>query len=333
MGKRQAGKLGTRPYTSGGQTTHKEAAKIKQLADDADKQVRAGKPVILPLVACYGIRRLCNLPSARKAYSQRELSRFVGYRDSMAGGIDDSKLAGWMEYQDWIAYQEKHEPRLYHTTRQAMRQMIEQAVEVRFDSKRLEVIVEFNDGRLQPFSHLSDGQRNVAALAGDIAVRMAQLNPHLGEDAQTQTPGIVLIDELDLHLHPKWQRHIVTDLRRAFPLVQFIATTHSPFIIQSLREGELLMLQGQPVQHLENLPLDAIATGLMDVPEPQASEHYIEMRDEAKDYLRTVEEAAKSPQEELTQYKERLAQRLEPYADNPAFQAILELERVALLGE
>ena len=94
------------------------------------------------------------------------------------------------------------------------------------------------DGRLTPFYHLSDGYRNTLAMAADIAVRAATLNPALSSLAMEETPGVVLIDEIDLHLHPKWQRQIVEDLRGAFPKIQFVATTHSPFIIQSLRAIE-----------------------------------------------------------------------------------------------
>ena len=57
---------------------------------------------------------------------------------------------------------------------------------------------------------------------------------------------MVLIDELDLHLHPRWQRRVVDDLRETFPKVQFITTTHSPFIVQALKAGELLNLDGRP---------------------------------------------------------------------------------------
>jgi predicted ATP-binding protein involved in virulence len=82
----------------------------------------------------------------------------------------------------------------------------------------------------------------------DIARRAAILNPHLGGDASSKTKGVILIDELDLHLHPKWQRRIIEDLRRVFPNVQFICTTHSPFLIQSLRSSEeLIMLDGEPL--------------------------------------------------------------------------------------
>ena len=104
-----------------GRTTHGNTEKIKLLAGEADRQVRAGEPVTLPIVAYYGTRRLCSLPSARNAYSQRELSRFIGYRDSLNEGIDTGSLAHWMERQDRIAYQERREPRLYHAVKQAMR--------------------------------------------------------------------------------------------------------------------------------------------------------------------------------------------------------------------
>jgi len=67
-------------------------------------------------------------------------------------------------------------------------------------------------------------------MVADIAYRSAVLNPQLGSEAAQKTPGIVLIDEIDLHLHPKWQRRVVEDLRATFPALQFVATTHSPFI-------------------------------------------------------------------------------------------------------
>ena len=62
-----------------------------------------------------------------------------------------------------------------------------------------------------------------------------------------ETSGLVLIDELDLHLHPKWQRRIIGDLKRIFPKIQFFATTHSPQVIGEARPEEIVLLtpQGQ----------------------------------------------------------------------------------------
>ena len=83
---------------------------------------------------------------------------------------------------------------------------------------------------------LSDGIRSVLAMVGDIAYRCVKLNPHLGANAAQETAGIALIDEIDMHLHPRWQQIIVDRLQRAFPRIQFILTTHSPQVLSALRK-------------------------------------------------------------------------------------------------
>ena len=83
-------------------------------------------------------------------------------------------------------------------------------------------------------NQLSDGIQAVFALVADLAYRCYLLNSHLGDEATKQTPGIVLIDEVDMHLHPKWQQTILTQLRTAFPGIQFIVTTHSPQVLSTV---------------------------------------------------------------------------------------------------
>lgn len=85
-----------------------------------------------------------------------------------------------------------------------------------------------------PLSMMSDGLRNMVAMIADIAFRCIKLNAHLGCEAAAKTRGIVLIDEVDMFLHPKWQQQVITALRQAFPLVQFIVTTHSPQVISTI---------------------------------------------------------------------------------------------------
>lgn len=95
---------------------------------------------------------------------------------------------------------------------------------------------------------LSDGERGILTLLMDIARRLSQANPEADDPLQEGT-GIILIDELDLHLHPKWQRTVVQNLTKTFPKLQFICATHSPQIIPSvepehvqlLRENEILV--------------------------------------------------------------------------------------------
>jgi predicted ATP-binding protein involved in virulence len=89
---------------------------------------------------------------------------------------------------------------------------------------------------------LSDGVRNMLAMVGDIAYRCVKLNPHLGGAAARETAGVVLIDEIDMHLHPRWQQVVVGQLQQAFPRIQFVATTHSPQVISSVPSENIRIL-------------------------------------------------------------------------------------------
>ncbi|MGZ8956169.1 MAG: AAA family ATPase, partial [Methylovulum sp.] len=82
---------------------------------------------------------------------------------------------------------------------------------------------------------LSDGIRGVLAMVGDIAYRCIKLNPHLGLNAAKESSGVVMIDEVDMHLHPEWQQTILGNLVKAFPKIQFIVTTHSPQVLTTVQ--------------------------------------------------------------------------------------------------
>ncbi len=96
------------------------------------------------------------------------------------------------------------------------------------------ILIDLKTSGLMPFNNLSDGYRNMVGMVADIAHRASRLNPQYGADAARETSCVVLIDEIDLHLHLSWQRRVVGDLQKAFPKLQFIATIHSPFILQSI---------------------------------------------------------------------------------------------------
>lgn len=195
-----------------------------------------------------------------------------------------------------------------------------------------EIVVAIGDNEI-PFYCLSDGQHSMVSMVADIAIKAVTLNPHLGENAAKESTGVVLIDELELHLHPKSQREVVEYLRDAFPCIQFVGTTHSPFIVQTLREGELISLDSQPIPETGNVGIETIAKGLMGVERPDVSPRYTAMKQVAKDYLLKLEEADKTQDERLGDFEAKLAQDIEPYADNPAFQAFLELKREGKLGK
>lgn len=133
--------------------------------------------------------------------------------------------------------------------------------------------LDFKDGAIVPPKRLdicSDGVITFFRMVAEIAWRCVTLNGHLGLDSIKKSPGIVLIDEIDIMLHPNWQRHVVPDLQRAFPNIQFIATTHSPFIVQSLSGSQLIILRQNgvietPSENPYSYPLNVVGYSFMGV--------------------------------------------------------------------
>ena len=172
------------------------------------------------------------------------------------------------------------------------------------------------------FSALSDGYRNVIKIVTDIATKMCILNPYLGKETLKRTPGIVVIDELDLSLHPTWQRRIVGILKDLFPKVQFICATHYPFIIQSLEPGELTTLDTILDEAYSGQSIEDIAEDIMKVPMAQYSEKKMRMYKIAEKYFSALKEAAS--EEELHNLKETLDILAAEYSDNPAYNAWMQ---------
>ena len=112
------------------------------------------------------------------------------------------------------------------------------------DTHRLMLEFETEDGSAQKFAmdEMSDGYKNTLSMIGDIAYRMAVLNPTLGDQVLNETPGIVLIDEIDLHLHPKWQQSILSDLNEIFPNIQFVVSSHAPAVVNSVQREQIRIL-------------------------------------------------------------------------------------------
>lgn len=92
------------------------------------------------------------------------------------------------------------------------------------------------------FSILNDGYKDVIGIVSDIAYRMAILNSSLGREILNKAPGIILIDEIEVHLHPKCQQNILRTLKKIFPKVQFIVTTHSPMVVSAAEKNEAIEL-------------------------------------------------------------------------------------------
>jgi predicted ATP-binding protein involved in virulence len=99
---------------------------------------------------------------------------------------------------------------------------------------------------------LSDGVRTMLALVADVARRCASLNPHLSDKAPQETPGILMIDEVDMHLHPRWQQQVLELLSSAFPALQIIVSTHSPHVLSTVEKSSIRVLHtGGPEAFIE----------------------------------------------------------------------------------
>jgi predicted ATP-binding protein involved in virulence len=129
--------------------------------------------------------------------------------------------------------------------RRALLRCIPEADDFFFDSDADGMVLSIS-GNMQPFNNLSAGQKMMLAMVADLAIKCVTQNTHL-IPADTlgpadeplprvlrETPGLVLIDEVDVHLHPSWQRRIARDLMETFPAIQFVCTTHSPQVIGEL---------------------------------------------------------------------------------------------------
>lgn len=250
-----------------------------------------------------------NPPSGQRLAHHGALSnRMVDYRDFMA------------RYRMWVAQQ--NSPQLTAFNR-VLRCFLDGFAEVAVEERPLRLTVRKADARLS-LQQLSDGERAFIAVLGDLVRRLALANPELTNPLDGH--GVVLIDELELHLHPRWQREIVEKLRTSFPNIQFIATTHSPFIIQSLRPGELITLDPEEFGEYANRSVEDIAEQVMGVDMPQKSQRYLDMYEAAKEYYHVLD-GLDGTGADRANAENRLDELTIPFRDDAAFMAYLEFQR------
>jgi len=314
---------------SGGRTSRVGTKGAADVARKLLQEVRAGRDVDLPLVSYYGTGRLWLQKKAKTVEPVKPGSRLLGYVDCLDPASSLKPVLRWWKTMEFVQLQEGKKIEPFDAIKSALKECLERWEDVWYDVRRDDLYARAADGRELPFHMLSDGVRNMLGMVADIAYRAAVLNPHLGPGVARKTPGIVLIDEIDLHLHPKWQRRVVDDLRRTFPEIQFIATTHSPFIVQSLRPGELINLDMPAAAGAEHRSIEDIAEEDMGVALPQRSKRWREMMQTAEEYYRLLRSAEGASGEEKARAKVKLDTLLAPFSDDPAYVAFLKMERAA----
>lgn len=124
--------------------------------------------------------------------------------------------------------------------REALTKILPHVTDIQIRRSGEQAMIAKENGREISINQLSDGAKILFALSGDLARRLAMANPAVNEPLLGN--GIVLIDELELHLHPKWQREIIRKLPTVFPNIQFIISTHSPQIVSEVAAESLYIL-------------------------------------------------------------------------------------------
>lgn len=340
--------------TPSGRTTRKDTIDITDYSKQLQIKVMQGTNVILPIIAYYGTQRLWSRETRIKRSELAELkSRTHAYLDCLTPTFNEKLFTQWFMDKKYISLEDGVDPGELKAVQKAIQTCLKdleglgsnESWNLEYNVKRKELQFTFSNGDTLPFTMLSDGYRNTIGLVADIAFRMASLNPHLEEHAVLETPGILLIDEIDLHLHPKWQRRIVDDLKRTFPKVQFIASTHSPFVVQSLEPGELRILKKHgrvideeivttdqeliPLQYADESIEDVIEY-IMGIPLPQWSKRKKEMYDAANEYFHVLSTLEKPniSNEQVQLLKQKLDELSLPYTDNIAYYAFLQQKRL-----
>lgn len=174
-------------------------------------------------------------------------------------------------------------------------------------------------------SQLSDGQQRVFSLLVDIA-RVLSL---FGQDRIKDTPGIVLIDEIDVHLHPRWQRIVVPALEDLFPACQFIATTHSPFVIQAVDNRRLISPSSERQGGFDDrvTSIEDIIEEIQGIDMPQRGKRAEELSNAAEQYFSLLRQSS-APRPELEEADKAYRIATEPFTSNPALNALLRVEQL-----
>jgi predicted ATP-binding protein involved in virulence len=237
---------------------------------DAMEQLRT-PGVRWPLFAYYGVDRMGRGKASTKPAPTRP-DRWEGYAGSLNPSQDDSALLTWLLEEilaDTVRRQEGEPERFLATAVMDTLATATPGVDrAWYDPRERSPVVRFEHGAAAPWQELSDGFHVYLALVADIARRAVILNEQDGGDAPALVEGVVMIDEIDLHLHPRWQRVVLDGLRRNFPRLQFIVSTHSPQVLSSAENRQVRRLVNGRLQehgvYVEGRDTNAILRELMD---------------------------------------------------------------------
>ena len=251
------------PYTF----TYQHEGHLRSYFDALWREIRQSDPralIPLPVVAYYrAYRRFSQMPQMGDIF-QAKLERQDAFQNALDAGAHYQAMCRWFylcENRELRERLQRRNDRAFEfpdlrAVRRALSETLEHVERVFFDDSppRLKVAFAPPHGSPQVFEleQLSDGYRNLLAVVLDFARRLAQAHPNW--ENPLEAPGILLIDEIELHLHPGWQQSVIPNLRTVFPNTQLILTTHSPQVLTTVRKEHVQVVTAHHI--LQPLPED-----------------------------------------------------------------------------
>lgn len=303
---------------------------LKNLASFAQNQVRGldNPEIDLPVFGYYGTGRLWSRNRLTEKKAKPSISfymRLSGYKDCLDPSSSYKYFANWFTWvfecywKNEINQSKKGLSSEMDSVWSNIIQIVQQVTDsvlqetgwhsLEYNPDHEEALeLNHNEYGTLKVELLSDGIRGVLAMVGDIAYRCIKLNPHLGLNAAKETCGVVMIDEIDMHLHPAWQQTILGGLTKAFPKIQFIVTTHSPLVLTTVQAKciRLLFANGDVLTPEINPYGEESKVALEDIMQVSSRPHTDEA-DLLKNYLQHINQGdIDSP--EVIQWRQTLEQ-------------------------
>jgi predicted ATP-binding protein involved in virulence len=221
----------------------------------------------LPLAVFYSTNR--SVITATQSKGKSVGGQAAAYAESLLPrSWNIEQFADWIRAQEAMAEERENAGRHVAAMKAAATRFLPGCTNLSAGKKKGDSLTVTKGGLELDVRQLSDGERGVLGVALDLARRLSQVNPE-SDDPLGDGQAVVLIDEIDLHLHPKWQRQIIRNLEATFPRCQFIATTHSPQVIGEVPSDRIqIIANGQVYSPTHSFGVDSsrVLEEIMDAP-------------------------------------------------------------------
>lgn len=238
----------TKVHKGRNKDTNSNLSVITKVSENIKQELYTSHKFNIPIAVYYSTNRAV-LDIPLKIRTKHLFEQIDVYENALTGvGSEFRIFFEWFKKQEDLENELRLEEdnanyrdRQLESVRQAISSLIPSFSNLRVRRSPLMRMTVQKQGKELIVNQLSDGEKCLLAMVGDLARRLAIANPGLPDPLKGS--GVILIDEIELHLHPKWQREIISALIKTFPNCQFIVTTHSPQVIGDVKPERIYILE------------------------------------------------------------------------------------------